>query len=82
MQCYEVDCMMHMFNEDEKLGYYFELYLDQENYHHQLLYETLPDQFMDNKTFLNQVLEEMKKRNEEQYDDYLQDLIEKFTASI
>ncbi|MGN7478013.1 cysteine methyltransferase [Solibacillus silvestris] len=82
MQCYEVECMMHLFNEEDKLGYYFELYLDQENYHHQLLYETLPDQFMDNKAFLNQVLDEMKKRNEEHYDDYLQDLIEKFTASI
>ena len=82
MQCYEVECMMHLFNEEDKLGYYFELYLDQENYHHQLLYDTLPDQFMDNKVFLNQVLEEMKKRNEEQYNDYLQDLIEKFTSSI
>ena len=82
MQCYEVECMMHMFNEEDKLGYYFELYLDQDNYHHQLLYETLPDQFMDNKIFLNQVLDEMKKCNEEQSNDYLQDLIEKFTTSI
>lgn len=82
MQCYEVDCMMHMFNEGDKLGYYFELYLDQENFHHQLMYEKLPDQFMDNKAFLQQILTQMKKRNEEQYDDYLHDLIEKFTASI
>ncbi|MCH7322466.1 cysteine methyltransferase [Solibacillus sp. MA9] len=82
MQCYEVDCMMHMFNESEKLGYYFELYLDQENYHHQLMYEKLPDQFMDNQAFLQQILTQMKKRNEEQYDEYLHDLIEKFTASI
>ena len=82
MQCYEVECMMHMFNEEDKLGYYFELYLDQDNYHHQLLYDTLPDQFMDNKVFLNQILAEMKKCNEEQYNEYLQDLIEKFTTSI
>lgn len=82
MQCYEVECMMHLFNEGDILGYYFELYLDQENYHHQLLYEILPDQFMENKAFLTLILEQMKKRNEEQFDEYLQDLIEKFAASI
>ena len=82
LQCYEVECMMHMFNEGEKLGYYFELYLDQDNYHHQLMYEKLPDQFMDNKAFLEQILAQMKKRNEEHYDEYLQVLIEKFIASI
>lgn len=82
MQCYEVECMMHLFNDEDKLGYFFELYLDQENFHHQLMYDTLPDQFMDNKEFLKQILAQMQKRNEEQYDDNLQDLIEKFTASI
>ncbi|AWE08382.1 cysteine methyltransferase [Lysinibacillus sp. 2017] len=82
MQCYEVECMMHLFNEDEKIGYFFELYLDQENYHHQLLYNAMPDHFMENKAFLNQILQLMIKRNDEQYDEYLQDLIEKFTASI
>ena len=82
LQCYEVECMMHMFNEGEKLGYYFELYLDQDNYHHQLMYEKLPDQFMDNKAFLEQILAQMKKSNEEHYDEYLQVLIEKFIASI
>lgn len=82
MQCYEVECMMHLFNEDDKLGYYFELYLDQENYHHQLLYEAMPDHFMENKLFLTHILEQMKKCNNEQYKEYLQDLIEKFTASI
>ena len=82
MQCYEVECMMHMFNEGEKLGYYFELYLDQENYHHQLLYAAMPDHFMENKEFLQQILDQMIKSNEVHYNEYLQDLIEKFTASI
>lgn len=82
MQCYEVECIMHMFNEGEKLGYYFELYLDQDNYHHQLLYTAMPDHFMENKAFLQQILEQMIKSNEEHYSDYLQDLIEKFSASI
>lgn len=82
MQCYEVECMMHLFNEGDKLGYYFELYLDQDNYHHQLLYEALPDMFMDNKVFLNQVLQEMKTCNEQEQNDSLEELIMKFTASI
>ncbi|ATP41508.1 cysteine methyltransferase [Solibacillus sp. R5-41] len=82
MQCYEVECMMHLFNEEDKLGYYFELYLDQENFHHEQLYNTIPDQFMENEDFLNRILLQMKKCNNEQYDDYLQDLIEKFAASI
>ncbi|MEK4627575.1 MAG: cysteine methyltransferase [Solibacillus sp.] len=82
MQCYEVECLMHLFNEGDKLGYYFELYLDQEDYHHQLLYEEMPDQFMRNKAFLRQILEQMKKCNTVHYDEYLQELIEKFTASI
>lgn len=73
---------MHLFNEGDKLGYYFELYLDQEDYHHQLLYEEMPDQFMRNKAFLRQILEQMKKCNTVHYDEYLQELIEKFTASI
>ena len=82
MQCYEVECMMHLFNEGDKLGYFFELYLDQDNFHHQLIYEVMPDQFMENKVFLQQILEQMKQCESEAYDDYLQDLIEKFTASI
>lgn len=82
MQCYEVECMMHLFNEEDKLGYYFELYLDQEDFHHQQLYNTIPEQFMENEDFLKRILSQMKKCNNEKYDDYLQDLIEKFTASI
>ena len=68
--------------QNEKLGYYFELYLDQENYHHQLLYAAMPDHFMENKEFLQQILDQMIKSNEVHYNEYLQDLIEKFTASI
>ncbi|MEG0472353.1 MAG: cysteine methyltransferase [Solibacillus sp.] len=82
MQCYEVECMMHLFNEEDKLGYYFELYLDQEDYHHEQLYNTIPELFMENEQFLNRILWQMKKCNNEQYDDYLQDLIEKFASSI
>ncbi|MEG0383330.1 hypothetical protein [Solibacillus cecembensis] len=82
MQCYEVECMMHLFNEEDSLGYYFELYLDQDDFHHEQLYNTIPEMFMENEDFLNRILLQMKKCNNEQYDEYLQDLIEKFTASI
>lgn len=82
MQCYDIECMMHMFNEGEKLGYYFELYLDQDNFHHQVLYDELPDRLMRNRHFLNRILHLMKQCENEKYNDYLQDLISKFKACI
>lgn len=82
MQCYEVECMMHLYNEGDTLNYYFELYLDQEDFHHQQLFNTIPDLFMENEEFLNRILQQMKKCDNEQYEDYLHDLIEKFAASI
>lgn len=82
MQCYDIECIMHMFNEDDKLGYYFELYLDQDNFHHQILYNELPDRFMRNRHFLRRILQLMTQCENELYDDYLQDLIVKFKACI
>lgn len=82
MQYYDTECMMHMFNEGDKLGYYFELYLDQTNFHHQILYNELPDRFMRNRHFLKRVLQLMTQCKNEQYQDDLQDLISKFKACI
>lgn len=82
MQCYPIECLMHMFNEGETLGYYFELYLDQENFHHQILYNELPDRLMRNRHFLKHILQLMTQCENEQYDDYLQDLIAKFKACL
>ena len=82
MQCYNVECMMHIFNDDDELGYYFELYLDQDDFHHQILYQELPDLFIENKAFLYRILQHMQQCESEQFTDYLQDLIVKFKASI
>lgn len=82
MQCYDIECMMHMFNEGDELGYYFELYLDQDDFHHQILYNELPDRFMKNRHFLNRILQLMKQCESEKYDEDLQDLISKFKACI
>lgn len=82
IQGYEIECMMHIFNEDDTLGYYFEFYLDEDDFHHQRLYDELPDCFMRNKNFLNRILQLMKQCDADGYDDYLQDLIIKFKASI
>ncbi|MER2106124.1 MAG: cysteine methyltransferase [Solibacillus sp.] len=82
MQCYDIECMMHMFNEGDKLGYYFELYLDQDNFHHQILYNELPDRLMRNRHFLKRILQLMTQCKNEQYNEYLQDLILKFKACI
>lgn len=82
IQSYDVECMMHLFNDGDKLGYYFELFLDEDNFHHQIMYRELPEKFMNNKRFLNRTLQLMKQCQNEQYKDYLEDLIVKFKAGI
>ena len=82
MQTYEIQCLMHIFSEGDKLGYYFELYLDESDYLHKRLYEELPDRFMLNKKFLERILTLMENCDAKGYEEYLNDLIFKFNLSI
>ncbi|MEK4230387.1 cysteine methyltransferase [Solibacillus sp. FSL H8-0538] len=82
LQCYRLECMMHLFTNEEKLGYYFELFLDEDDFHHQQMYRELPEKFMHNKRFLNRILQLMRTCDSAQYEHYLKDLIEKFKAAI
>lgn len=82
MQCYDVECRLHLFMDGDKLGYYFELYLEEDNYLHQRLYRELPEHFMLNKRFLNRILQLMRQHQKENYTDYLQNLIVQFQAAI
>lgn len=82
IQLYDVSCIMYMFVDNGKLGYYFEFYLDESNYHHQEIYAALPDQLMDNEHFLMLVAQIMENHVSKEYGTQLQQLIAIFKASM
>ena len=82
MQLYDVSCIMYMFISNNKLGYYFEFYLDESNYHHQEIYNALPDQLMENERFLMTVAEIMESYDSKQHAAHLKELITIFKASM
>ena len=82
IQIYEVSCIMYLFIKEGKLGYYFEFYLDESNFHHQDIYNALPDQLMDNERFLFFVASVMEAFDAKEQHDHLQRLIAIFKASM
>ena len=79
-QSISVNCKMYLFLDQEKLGYYFEFFLNQQNLLHQKIYELLPDLLMDNHPFLERALSVLETSTHDQ--PSVVELIEKFRESL
>lgn len=79
-QTVEVKSKMHLFLEQEKLGYYFEFYLNQQNFLHRKIYESLSDMLMNHDSFLERTLSVLESCTYEQ--PSVVQLIEKFRESM
>jgi len=79
-QTISVNCKMYLFLDQEKLGYYFEFFLNQQNLLHQKIYELLPDLLMDNHPFLERALSVLETSTQDQ--PSVVELIEKFRESL
>ena len=79
-QSIPVNCKMYLFLDQEKLGYYFEFFLNQQNLLHQKIYDLLPDLLMDNHSFLERALSVLETCTHDQ--PSVVELIEKFRESM
>ena len=79
-QSIPVNCKMYLFLDQEKLGYYFEFFLNHQNLLHQKIYELLPDLLMDNHPFLEKALTVLESCTHDQ--PSVVELIEKFRESL
>ena len=71
---------MYLFLDKEKLGYYFEFFLNQQSLLHQKIYDLLPDLLMDNHPFLERALSVLETCTQDQ--PSVVELIEKFRESL
>ena len=79
-QTISVNCKMYLFLDQEKLGYYFEFFLNHQNLLHQKIYDLLPDLLMDNHPFLERALSVLETCTQDQ--PSVVELIEKFRESL
>lgn len=79
-QSIPVNCKMYLFLDQEKLGYYFEFFLNQQNLLHQKIYDLLPDLLMDNHPFLERALSVLETCTHDEPN--VVELIEKFRESL
>lgn len=79
-QTIPVNCKMFLFLDQEKLGYYFEFYLNQQSLLHQKIYNQLPDLLMGNTSFLDKTLSVLESCTYDQ--PTVVALIEKFRESL
>ena len=79
-QSIPVSCKMYLFLDKEKLGYYFEFFLNQQSLLHQKIYDLLPDLLMDNHPFLERALSVLETCTQDQ--PSVVELIEKFRESL
>lgn len=75
-----VNCKMYLFLDHEKLGYYFEFFLNHQNLLHKKIYDLLPDLLMANDLFLERALSVLETCTNNQ--PSVVELIEKFRESL
>lgn len=79
-QTVQVNCKMYMFLDHNKLGYYFEFFLNNQNLLHQKIYDHLPDLLMNHHPFLEKALSVLETCTYEQ--PSVVEIIEKFRESL
>jgi hypothetical protein len=79
-QTITVNCKMYIFVDHDKLGYYFEFFLNHQSLLHQKIYDELPDLLMEHHPFLEQALTVLESSTNEQ--PAVVELIEKFREAL
>ena len=79
-QTIQVNCKMYIFLDHDKLGYYFEFFLNNQNLLHQKIYDQLPDLLMEHHPFLEKALSVLETCTNEQ--PSVVEIIEKFRESL